>query len=790
MSTDEAPTRTLLVSSDRKLAAIMFTDIVGFSRQMGADEARMLRLLDVHNQLISQAFAAYHGHVIKTIGDAFLVDFLSVVHAVQCAQQIHAQLRTHNTEKDKAEQIHVRIGIHLGDIVQKDGDVFGDGVNIASRLQSLAEPDTICISQVVYKEIEKKLPLGTVVSLGRPKLKNIAERFQVYALLPESPKGLRQILQIQRLKFSRRVRPVHRVAVGLVLLVGVITATWYLARSPLSPQHSVLSLQAAPAALPLPDKPSIVVLPFDNMSNDSAQDYFSNGITEVLTSDLSRIASLFVIARNTAFTYKGKAANVQEVGKELGVRYVLEGSVQKAGDQVRIVAQLIDTTTGGHLWSERYDRPLKDIFALQDEIVQKIVTTLKLQLTLQEQGWIVRKRTDNLEAYDSFLRGMEYTWRFTKETNTQARQMFEKALALDPQYAEAYAWLGRTYWREWVFRWSADPQTLERAFELEQRALALDDSLPLAHSLLSDVYAQKQQYDQAIAEGERAIALDPNNADSYAVQAEVLNYAGRPEEALRLVEQAMRLNPHYPPPYLYELGWAYLFTGRYAEAIATLKEDISRSPSNLLAHPILVLSYLWQWISQQSADAQTLAQALAAAQRLVALNDSYHQGHQVLGTVYLCQKQYEQAIAEMKRAIALNPNGAEGYAILAETLGRVGRSEEAVGVVEQALRRKPVIADYHLNSIGAAYYLAGRPKEAIAPLKQYLTHYPNILGAHLTLAAVYSELGKEAEARAEAAEVLRLNSKFSLEVHKERVPIKDPAMLERHIAALRKAGLK
>src|SRR6266540_2115782 len=511
----------------RKLAAIMFTDIVGFSRQMGSNEARTLRLLEAHNQVIQQTVAEHHGHIIKTIGDAFLVDFPSVVNAVQCAQHVQTQLHAHNAEKEPAEQIYVRIGIHLGDIVVRDGDVFGDGVNIASRLQGLAAPDTICISQKVSEEVVKKLSLGPVVSLGRPKLKNIAERFQVYALLPEQSKGVRQLLRVQRLKLSRRVGTAHRM-VALVGLLALVSAGTLLIRNRYFP---------SPSGLPLPDKPSIVVLPFDNMSKDPEQDYFSNGITEVLTSDLSRISSLFVIARNTAFTYKGKATNVQDVGKELGVRYVLEGSVQKASDQVRIVAQLIDTTTGGHLWSQRYDRPLKDIFALQDEIVQKIVTTLKLQLTLREQGILVRKTTDNLEAYDYFLRGWAYYLRFTKEANVQARQMFEKAIALDPQYALAYTSLGWTYFLEWGMQWSTDPQIVERAGELAQKAIALDGSLSLAHSLLSWIYEQKQQYDQAIAEGERAIALDPNDADSYARQAEVLLYAGRPEDALRMVEQ-------------------------------------------------------------------------------------------------------------------------------------------------------------------------------------------------------------------------------------------------------------
>jgi adenylate cyclase len=269
----------------------------------------------------------------------------------------------------------------------------------------------------------------------------------------------------------------------------------------------------------------------------------------------------------------------------------------------------------------------------------------------------------------------------------------------------------------------------------------------------------------------------------------VLRFAGRPEDALRILEQAMRLNPRYPPLYLFFLGTAYNATGRHTEAIATLKEYISRSPNHLPAHLLLARSYVEQWASQQSADAQTLERALAA-QRTIASTESIPRGHAIWGSVYLWQKQYEPALAEMERAIALDPNEALSSALLAETLSRVGRPEEAVARAEQALRRKPIVADWHLSSVGAAYYLAGRPEEAIAPLKQYLSRYPNILSAHLTLAAVYSELGREAEARAEAAEVLRLNPNFSLEVHRQRAPIKDPAVLERHLATLRKAGLK
>jgi adenylate cyclase len=321
---------------------------------MGSNEARSLRLLDTHNQVIHQAVTAHHGQVIKTVGDAFLVDFLSVVHAVQCAQGIHAQFRAHNAEHEPPEQFHVRIGIHLGDIVQKAGDVFGDGVNIAARLQALAAPDTICISHVVYQEVVQKLALGPVVSLGQPKLKNITQRQPVYTLLSESPQGLRQRLRIQRLKLSRRVGTAHLawpgVALGGVLLIaGTLAAVQYLSRPPLNPQSSVLGTQEAQPALPLPDKPSLVVLPIVNMSEDPKQEYFSDGITEDLTSDLSKISSLFVIARNSAFTYKGKTVKVQDLSKELGVRYVLEDSVRKADNQVRITVQLIDAPTAGHL---------------------------------------------------------------------------------------------------------------------------------------------------------------------------------------------------------------------------------------------------------------------------------------------------------------------------------------------------------------------------------------------------------------------------------------------------------
>jgi len=750
MSNEEHATHASLPRMERKLAAILSADVKGYSRLMGEDEEATIHTLTAYREVMATLIQQHRGRVVDSPGDNLLAEFSSVVDAVRCGVEIQQELKVKNAGLPEQRKMEFRIGINLGDVAVEGERLCGDGVNIAARLESLAEPGGICIA------------------------------------------GKVQSSKARQVGIAHRAWVVGGVG-GLLLIAGTVIAVRYLSL----PVPSTQSLTPNPQPptpstqpLPLPDKPSIVVLPFVNISKDPDQEYFSDGLTEVLTGDLSKISSLFVIARNSAFTYKGRAVKVQDVGREMGVRYVLEGSIQKANQQVRITAQLIEAASGYHLWSEQYDRPLKDIFALQDEIVQKIVTTLKLQLTLQEQGVIVRKTTDNLEAYDAFLRGQEYYWRYTKEANAQARQLFEKAAALDPRYAEAYAWMGTTHRVEWVVRWSADPQTLERALELAQQAVALDDSLSIAHSSLSYVYAQKQQYDQAIAEGERAIVLDPNHADSYASQAEALNFAGRPEEALRLVERAMRLNPRYPFWYLFELGWAYQLTGQYAEAIVTHKEAISRNPNFPPTHLNLAYSYWLQWLSHQSPAAQTLEPALATIRRALALSDSWHLSHQVLGFIYLYQQQGDQALAQMERAVVLGSTDAWSYAALAEVLSRMGRTEDALKAAVQALRLKPFIVDEHLANVGTAYAVAGHYEKARTPLQRFLSRYPNRLDVHLMLATVYSELGQAAEARAEAAEVLRINPNFSLEVHKQRMPIKDPAVLERHVAALHKAGLK
>jgi adenylate cyclase len=585
---------------ERKLTAILSADVKGYSRLMGEDEEGTIHTLTVYREVMT-TFIQQHGRVVDSPGDNLLAEFASVVDAVRCAVEIQQALKAKNAALPDHRKMEFRIGLNLGDVVVEGERIYGDGVNIAARVEGLAEPGGICLSGTVHDQIENKLALSYEY-VGEQTVKNIAKPVRVWRVVMDEAAAALAATQAALRQASPETRgrgTTHHarltwpkgamVLMSLLLLVGGIISVHHLSFHPPTPSTNIPLEQ--PPALPLPDKPSLIVLPFVNLSKDPDQDYFSDGLTETLTGDLSKISSLFVIARNSAFTYKGKAVKVQDVGREMGVRYVLEGSVLKADNQVRINAQLIDTTTGYHLWSERYDRDLKGIFALQDEITQKILTALQVKLTQGEQAYLVRKRPDNLEAYDSFLRGWTYYWRFTKEANTQARQMFERAINLDPKFAAAYAGLSIAYLQEWVNQWSLDPQTLEQVLKLGQRAIALEDSLPLAHTAVSWVYLLKKQLEPAIAESERAIALDPNYTLGYADLALLLNFAGRPEEAIGLAEKAMRLDPHYPAFFVSYLGHSYYWLRRYEEAIAAQKRALTMSPDFLHAHAHLAAIY-------------------------------------------------------------------------------------------------------------------------------------------------------------------------------------------------------
>ena len=530
----------------RKLTAILSADVIGYSRLMRDSEEATVRDLAAHRVVLTEIIQQHHGRVVDSPGDNILAEFASVVDAVNCAIKIQEEIRKSNTDNPEDRRMEFRIGINLGDVIEEEGRIYGDGVNIAARVEGIAAAGGIAISGTVYEHIKDKLSLGYHY-LGEQNVKNIPEPVEIYQLLTE-PADAGKMIDEKKPK-TMKWRWVTSGAIALIILVvGAIIIWHYYFRA------QIESASLEKMAFPLPDKPSIAVLPFENISGDPEQEYFSDGITEDLITDLSKISGLFVIARNSVFIYKGRTIKIAEVGRELGVRHVLEGSVRKANGRVRITAQLVDATTQGHLWAERYDRDLKDIFALQDEVTQKIVAALAVKLTEDEQERLVRKYTENMEAYDSFLQGMELIHHHTKEANVQARQMYKRAIDLDPKFAAAYALLGLTYSQEWSHGWSQNPQALERAFELAQAAIALDNSLPFGHAILGEIYLWKKHYEKAVAEQEKAIALSPNDADLISGLGGILNWAGRPEEAIELVKKAMRLNPMYQTEYLWNLG--------------------------------------------------------------------------------------------------------------------------------------------------------------------------------------------------------------------------------------------
>jgi adenylate cyclase len=564
---------------ERKLAAILSADAEGYSRLMGHDEAATVRTITEYREVIAAAVSGRGGRVVDAPGDNVLAEFSSVVDAVECAIDIQRTLAARNAGLPAARRMRFRIGINLGDVIVEGERLYGDGVNIAARLESLAEGGGICLSGTAYDQIEGKVHVACEF-LGQHTVKNIGRPVRVYRvrLGSESSPGPPERPWVKR---RRLTRSLAAVALALVLGIGGWAGWRWL---------------GAPQArgLQLPDKPSLAVLPFENLSRDPAQEYFSDGVTEDLITGLSKVSGLFVIARNSAFTYKGKPVKVHEVGRDLGVRYVLEGGVQRSGSRVRITAQLVDATTGYHIWAERYDREVRDIFAVQDEVTQQIVRAMAVKLTEVEKVRIGRAPTDVLEAYDLVLRGHEERKRTTREANAEASRLFTKAIDLDPSYAAAYAGLSWIHLQSWQLLWSTGRETLDRARDLAERAIALDDTLTDAYRILGQISLWQKQHDRAIAQAERAVALAPNDADSYETLAEILAWSGRPEESIRLIRQAMRLNPRYPFFYLWTLGHASYLTERRQEALDAFDTIVQQNPNFVpaQAYRAVVLSEL------------------------------------------------------------------------------------------------------------------------------------------------------------------------------------------------------
>jgi adenylate cyclase len=1006
----------------RKLTAVLSADVAGYSRLMAEDEAATVKTIATYREVMASLIKQHRGRVVDSPGDNVLAEFSSVVDAVQCAVAVQKEFQARNAELPENRRMEFRIGINLGDVIEEEDRLYGDGVNIAARLEALADPGGICVSKTAFDQIETKLPLGYEY-LGEQEVKNIPKPVGAYRVLMEV--------------WQRR--SILAGGVALVLVV-IALAVWNFYFRPSIEPASVERM-----TFPLPDEPSIAVLPFVNISGDPQEEYLSDGLTGEIITGLSMVPRLFVIARNSTFTYKGKAVKVQQVAEELGVRYVLEGSVQKSGERIRISAQLIDALTGRHLWAERYERDLKDLFALHDEIIMKIMTAIQVKLTMGEIARIGKKGTDNIKAYIKIMQAREYYYRRSKEGNIQARKLAEEAIALDPEYPTAYDVLGSICLSDPFLGLSKSPRkSRQEAARLFKKALAIDESLPHAISTLALVYGMQRQHEKSLAQAERAVSLYPNMAMSNVQLGGALFRVGHFEEAIQSLEKAVRLDPKRLDLGFLWLGHAYCYAGRYEESIAAVKEAIERAPNSAWWHVNLAIIYsmagreeearaeaaealrldpkwsvermgmvnFWRkaerepWlegmrkagfpekpplplpdkpsiavlpfvnmsgdpeqeyfsdgitetiitalsktprlfviarnstftykgkstnvqkvgrelgvryvlegsvqksgdrvrITAQLVDAKTgnhlwaerydrelkdifalqdeitmkiitamqvkltggelprmwtkgtdnldaylkflqgqkhfmrfnpddhilarryykeaialdpefatpyafmgfthlievrgglskspqksIGQAFKLAQKALALNESLPNGHLLLGAIHLIKRQHEKAMAVFERALALEPNGYGPLFWLGEALTAAGRPQEAIPHLKKAIRVNPLDPTLGLYGLGAAYTRMERYGEAITVLKKALHYLPDFLPAHLFLAVCYAALGREEEARAEAAEVLRINPNFSAKNFAKISPIRDKAVKEWYIDALRKAGLK
>ncbi len=533
----------------RKLTAILSADVKGYSRLIREDELATIRTLNAYKELITNLVQQHHGRVVDEPGDNLLAEFGSVVDAVECAVEVQKELKTQNADLPENRKMEFRIGVNLGDVVEEGVKIFGDGVNIAARMESLSEAGGICISGTAYDQVENKLSLGYEY-LGEQAVKNIAKPVRVYKVLM-GPEEAGKVLGEKKTE-PRRWQKTAFIVVAVVIMAFAAVAIWRLYLRPTTPSVEVASKEKM--AFPLPDVPSIAVLPFVNMSEDPKQEFFCDGMTEAIITALSKVPNMFVIARNSTFTYKGKPVKIKQVSEELGVRYVLEGSLQRSADRIRITAQLIDALTGNHLWADRYDRDLKDIFALQDEITIKILNGIRVKLTKGGEVSMSQKYAEKYyrgkQGLDCYLKLMEasgHSIRGNIEDNNMARRMVEEAIATCPENPSGYVYLGWVYCNDYYLGNTKSPQeALEKAIKLAQKALAMDDSLSGPHGLLCALYTAKREYDKAIAEGERGVALNPGGTSELLIYAASLCYAGRPKEAIQLFQKAIRLNPFNP----------------------------------------------------------------------------------------------------------------------------------------------------------------------------------------------------------------------------------------------------
>ena len=628
----------------RKLAAILSADVKGYSRLMGEDEKGTVRTLNAYKEVMAGLIQHHRGRVVDAPGDNVLTEFGSVVDAVECAVEIQKELKTRNAELPENRRMEFRIGVNLGDVIEDGEQILGDGVNIAARLEGLSDPGGICVSGIVYDQVKIKLNLGYEY-LGEHTVKNIAEPIRVYRVLME-PGAAGKVIGEKKAEPNQWPRSTVGLVIVLIIIIVAAVVVWKMytphvpqqeiaskekitfapserpsATVPTSPAPSVepglkekvtpplpgkvTKLAPPPApkievaskekmAFPLPDVPSIAVMPFVNMSEDPKQEFFSDGITENIITLLSKVPRLFVISRQSTFFYKGKPVKVKQVSEELGVQYILEGSVQKSTDRIRINAQLIDALTGRHIWAERYDRNLIDLFAVQDEITMKILRATRVKLSEGEVFSAYSKYFKGKQGFDCYLKLMEaakYADRHTIEDNTVARRLIEEAISMCPENPLGYAQLSQVYMSDVAFDNTKPDYTWRESKKLADKAIAMDDSIPIARILMSSYYSGRRDYDRAIAEAERAVALDPSGSDAYSTYGTALLWACRLEEAIPILQKAIRLNPNAAAMTFSNLGSALRNAGRFEEAVSAYKKSLQRAPDNLFVHLGLASTY-------------------------------------------------------------------------------------------------------------------------------------------------------------------------------------------------------
>ena len=526
---------------ERRLTAILAADVVGYTNLMGQDEAGTLqRLSRLRQSTLEPMIDRHRGRIVKQMGDGLLVEFASIVNAVDCALDWQRITAEREAELDPDNRLRFRIGFNLGDVIVEGDDIHGDGVNIAARLEALAEAGAVYISEDAYRQARGRTK-AHFEDIGQRKLKNVADPIRIY-------------------------------------------------RAALEPPGAPVS--APEPTLALPDKPSIAILPFTNMSGDPEQEHFSDGVSEDIITALSKISKLFVVARNSTFTYKGRAVDVKQVGREQGVRYVLEGSVRRGGNRLRITAQLIDAVTGHHIWAERYDRVADDLFELQDEITREVTSALQVELTEGEQARLWSSGTKNLEAWELVIQIPELLHSHRRADAVPARRLAERALKLDDGYATAWAMLGWSYWNDAFNGWSETPdKALAQALEAMERARSIDGSDPDTLALLGFLHLSLRKFDEAHAFSEQAMALGPNNSFAAGVAANVALFCNRPQDVVALLARARRLCPIYPAWYVGDLAYAYLFMNRLDEAIATAHEAIRIDPDYIYSYYVLAVAH-------------------------------------------------------------------------------------------------------------------------------------------------------------------------------------------------------